>query len=94
MAVQPARAAWRSRLAAALPAFAPAGVVIGVAYITMYEAFFRGRVGVVSPLLATAAFWGVLLPWLLLRDVELVGRRLFAAAALIVAGGVLIGVFK
>jgi drug/metabolite transporter (DMT)-like permease len=94
IAAQPARGLWRPRLAAALPAFAPAGVVMGVAYITMYEAFFRARVGVVSPLLATAAFWGVLLPWLLLRDVELVGRRLIVGAGLIVVGGVLIGIFR
>ena len=92
--LQSTRRAWRRRLGAAFPAFAPAGIVLGVAYITMYEAFFRGRVGVVSPLLATAAFWGVLMPWLILRNVDLVGRRLFVSAALIVAGGVLIGVFK
>jgi drug/metabolite transporter (DMT)-like permease len=94
IALQPTRGAWRSRLGAAFPAFAPAGIVLGVAYITMYEAFFRGRVGVVSPMLATAAFWGVILPWFFLRNIELVGRRLFVAAVLIVAGGVLIGIFK
>lgn len=94
IAVQPSRGGWRVRFAAATPAFAPAGVVMGVAYITMYEAFFRGRVGVVSPMLATAAFWGVLLPWLVLRNVELVGRRLFVGAALIVIGGALIGAFR
>ena len=94
VAAQPSRRESRARLTAALPAFAPAGVIMGVAYVAMYEAFFRGRVGVVSPLLATAAFWGVLLPWLVLRNVELVGRRLFVSALLIVAGGVLIGVFR
>jgi drug/metabolite transporter (DMT)-like permease len=94
VAAQPSRGAWRSRLARALPAFAPAGLAMGLAYVTMYEAFFRGRVGVVSPLLATAGFWGVLLPWLVLRDVELVGRRLFVAAILVVSGAALIGVFR
>lgn len=94
IALQPTRGEWRGRLAVAFPAFAPAGLVLGAAYITMYEAFFRGRVGVVSPLLATAGFWGVLLPWLFLRNVELVGRRLLLASVLIVSGGVLIGAFK
>jgi drug/metabolite transporter (DMT)-like permease len=94
IATQPSRAEWRGRLTAAAPPFAPAGVVLGVAYVTMYEAFFRGRVGVVSPLLATAAFWAVLLPWIFLRNVDLVGRRLLIGAVLIVAGGVLIGAFR
>lgn len=94
MSFQPTRSEWRFRLATALPAYAPAGVGFGIAYATMYEAFFRGRVGIVSPLLATAAFWGVLAPWLLLRQVELVGRRLLASGVLIVGGGVLIGIFR
>jgi drug/metabolite transporter (DMT)-like permease len=94
VAAQPSRAEWRQRLAVSSRAFWPAGVGLGLAYITMYEAFFRGRVGVVSPLLATAAFWGVLVPWLFIRDIEVVGRRLLAGAVLIVAGGALIGVFK
>jgi drug/metabolite transporter (DMT)-like permease len=94
MGAQSNRGEWRGRIAVAAPAFFPAGVGLGLAYVTMYEAFFRGRIGVVSPLLATAAFWGVLLPWLLLRTVELVGRRLLVAGGLIVAGGVLIGIFR
>jgi drug/metabolite transporter (DMT)-like permease len=94
IAAQPSRADWRNRLVVAAPAFAPASLVLGVAYIAMYEAFFRGRVGVVSPLLATAAFWAVVLPWVFLRNVDLVGRRLLFGALLIVAGGVLIGVFR
>lgn len=94
IALQPSRSDWRGRLAVAAPAFAPAGIGLGIAYSTMYEAFFRGRIGVVSPLLGTAAFWGVLLPWLLLRTVDVVGRRLLLSGALIVAGGVLIGIFR
>jgi hypothetical protein len=37
---------------------------------------------------------GVALAVLLLRDSELVGRRLLLGAALIVAGGALIGAFR
>jgi hypothetical protein len=36
----------------------------------------------------------VLLPWLLLRRDEGVDRRLLLAGALVVSGGVLIGIFR
>ena len=49
---------------------------------------------VVSPLVATESLWGVGVSALLLRRRELVGLRLAAGAALVVAGGVLIGVFR
>jgi drug/metabolite transporter (DMT)-like permease len=51
-------------------------------------------VSVVSPLVATESLWGVTLSALLLRRHELVGPRLVAGAALVVAGGVLIGAFR
>jgi hypothetical protein len=51
-------------------------------------------VSVVSPLVATETLWGVGLSALLLRSSELVGRRLVAGAALMVAGGVLIGIYR
>ena len=74
--------------------FAPAGLCFGLSYICLFEAYYRGRVSVVSPLVATEALWGVGLSVLLLRRSELVGRRLVAGAALIVAGGVLIGIYR
>ena len=49
---------------------------------------------VVSPLVATESLWGVGLSAIFLRRHELVGPRLVAGAALVVAGGVLIGVFR
>ena len=52
------------------------------------------RVTVVSPLVATESLWGVALSALLLRRHELVGPRLFGGAALVVAGGALIAVFR
>ena len=73
-------------------AFVPAGVLFGLSYICLFEAYYRGRVSVVSPLVATESLWGVALSALLLRRHELVGPRLFGGAALVVAGGVLIGV--
>ena len=78
----------------ALRVFAPAGVCFGLSYVCLFEAYYRGRVSVVSPLVATETFWGVGLSALLLRRSELVGRRLVAGAVLIVAGGVLIGVYR
>ena len=71
-------------------AFVPAGVLFGLSYICLFEAYYRGRVSVVSPLVATESLWGVALSALLLRRHELVGPRLFGGAALVVAGGVLI----
>ena len=82
-------AAWR-----ALPAFVPAGVLFGLSYVCLFEAYYRGRVTVVSPLVATESLWGVGLSALLLRRHELVGARLVAGAVLVVAGGALIGAFR
>jgi uncharacterized membrane protein len=79
---------------APLQRFAPAGVIFGFSYICIFEAFYRGRVTVVSPLVATESLRGVGLSALLLRRVEVVGSRLALGAALIVTGGALIGVFR
>lgn len=76
---------------AALP-FVPAGLTIGFAYDALTEAFARTRVGVVAPLNATQAIWGVGLSVVVLGRSEMVSRRLVAAAALIVAGAAVIGV--
>ncbi len=77
-----------------LVAFVPAGLLFGLSYVSLFEAYFRGRVSIVSPLVATESLWGVLLAALVLRRSELVGPRLIAGAVLIVAGGVLIGVVR
>jgi drug/metabolite transporter (DMT)-like permease len=77
-----------------LGAFLPAGLLFGLSYVCLFEAYYRGRVTVVSPLVATESLWGVTLSALLLRRHELVGRRLFAGAALVVAGGALIGAVR
>jgi drug/metabolite transporter (DMT)-like permease len=77
-----------------LRVFAPAGICFGLSYMCLFEAYYRGRVSVVSPLVATETFWGVGLSALLLRRTELVGRRLLVGAALIFVGGVLIGIYR
>jgi len=75
-------------------AFLPAGLCYGLSYILLFEAFYRGRVSVVSPLVGTESLWGVALSALVLRGSERVGVRLVAGACLVVAGGVLIGAFR
>ncbi len=74
--------------------FLGVGLVFGLSYISLFEAYYRGRVTVVSPLVATESLWGVALSLLLIRHTELVGSRVVAGAALIVAGGALIGVYS
>jgi drug/metabolite transporter (DMT)-like permease len=71
--------------------FVPPGVLFGLSYVALYEAFYRGRLSVVSPLVATESLFGVGLSALFLRHVEGVGRRLVLGACLVVAGGILIG---
>jgi uncharacterized membrane protein len=69
-------------------------VLWGLSYAAIFEAFYRGRVSVVSPLIATEALFGVLLAALVIGRSELIGRHVIAAAGLIVCGGALIGVFQ
>jgi drug/metabolite transporter, DME family len=74
--------------------FVPAGLLFGLSYVCLFEAYYRGQVTVVSPLVATESLWGVGLSALVLGRREGVGPRLIAGAAFVVAGGVLIGVFR
>lgn len=88
----------RGRLAgdvrrAAMPFVLP-GLLWGASYASLFEAFYRARVTVVSPLVATESLFSVLLAVLLLRRTELVGRHLMLGASLVVAGGALIGAFR
>ena len=47
------------RLRPAAPAFAPAGVALGLAYVCLLVAFDHGRVSIVAPLNATQSLWAV-----------------------------------
>jgi drug/metabolite transporter (DMT)-like permease len=86
-------AAWtrRAPTRGELARLAPAGVLFGLSYVCLFAAYFHGNVTVVSPLVATESLWGVALSALLIRHSEHVGPRLLAGAALVVAGGVVIG---
>ena len=78
----------------AVGAFVPAGALFGLSYVCLFEAYYRGPVTVVSPLVATESLWGVVLSAVVLRRSEGVGVRLLAGALLVVAGGGLIGAFR
>jgi drug/metabolite transporter (DMT)-like permease len=88
------RGSWARGYGRQLRLFLPAGAFFGVSYAALFEAYYRGRVSVVAPLVATESLWGVVFAALLLRRSELVGRWLVVGAALIVAGGALIGVSR
>jgi drug/metabolite transporter (DMT)-like permease len=89
------RSALRSRLGKAIPAFAAAGLVLGLAYDSLLVAFDRGRVSIVAPLNATQSLWAVVFSALLIgRHGEMIGQRLVLAGLLVVAGGTLIGAVR
>jgi drug/metabolite transporter (DMT)-like permease len=80
------------RLRPALPAFAPAGLMLALAYACLFVAFDHGSVSVVAPLNATQSLWAVAFAALVLGiSAELIGRRLVVAAVLVVCGAALIG---
>lgn len=83
------RGLWEQRRAVLASA-----LLLGAAYACLLEALDRGRVTVVAPLYATESLWAVMFAALLLRTSEAVGRRLVAAAVLMVLGGVLIGISR
>ena len=74
--------------------FVPAGLLFGGSYVSLFEAYYRGRVTVVAPLVAVESLVGVALAVSFLQDSERVGKRLLLGAGLIVAGGALIGALR
>ncbi len=85
------RAGLGAELRQSTPAFAPAGVALGLAYVSIVAALDRGPVTVVAPLNATQSLWGVVFAALLIGSAEMIGRRTVLASVLVVAGAVLIG---
>jgi drug/metabolite transporter (DMT)-like permease len=77
-----------------LPAFAVAGLCLGLAYSALVAGLDSGRVSVVAPLNATQSLWAVVFGAAFLRRSEAIGRRVIVAAVLVVAGGALIGMFR
>ena len=81
-------------LRGAFKPFLPAGICLGAAYLCLIVALDRGRVTIVAPLNATQSLWGVIFAAAVLGRREAIGPRLLAAAVLVVAGGVLIGLSR
>jgi drug/metabolite transporter (DMT)-like permease len=74
--------------------FGLTALLAGASYVALFEAYYRGRVTVVSPLISTEALFGVLAAALVFGRAELIGRRLVAGATLVAIGGGLIGAFR
>jgi drug/metabolite transporter (DMT)-like permease len=94
LAVVASRPHARERIVRAARPFVPSGLVYGISYACLYTAFDRGRVTVVSPLVATESLFAVLISIVLLRATERIGPRLLLAAGLVVGGGALISSFR
>ena len=83
-----------TKLRAALPAFAAAGVTLALADASLVEAFDHGRVSIVAPLNATQSLGAVLLAAVLIGRSENIGRRTVFSGLLVLAGGAMISVLR
>ena len=52
---------WSTGFGQTIRVFLPAGLLFGLSYAALFEAYYRGRVSVVAPLVATESLWGVAL---------------------------------
>jgi DME family drug/metabolite transporter len=74
--------------------FLAAGVTISLGMTCIYYALDLGKVSVVIPISSTGPFFSLILAALFLRDVERVTLRIVLSAALIIAGVVLLALWK
>jgi len=89
------RGALPRQIAGLWRAYLPAGIVFGLAYATLTIALSVGKVTVFAPLNAMQSMWTVLFAWILIgRTGDAIGARVVGAMALVVAGGILIGIFR
>jgi len=88
------RRGYAIRVRRSAAAFVPAGVALGAAYDCLFEAFDRGRVSIVAPLNATQSLWAVVFAAVVVGAGEAIGRRLVAAAVLVVAGSAIVSVAR
>lgn len=82
------------RVRAAFAPFLLAGIAYGVAYTTLVLALHIARVGVFSPINAMQSMWTVVFAWIILRRADGLEARVVIAGALVVIGGILIGVAR
>ena len=82
-------------LANAAAPFGAAGLVLGLAYVTLIGALDRGDVTLLAPLNATQSLWAIAFAALLVgRREDAIGYRLIIAAALVVAGSAFVAAFR
>lgn len=67
---------------------------MAIAYVGSTEAYYRGRVSLVAPVIATSSLFAVTMAALLLRRSESVGRNVVFGALLVVGGAALVGVVR
>ena len=79
-----------ARFRVAFPAFVASALVTALAQATLFAALDRARVTVTAPLTGTGVLWTVVLAAIFLGRSEMVGRRLYVVAVLVVAGGALV----
>ena len=84
----------RRQVVEAVRAFAPAGLLFGIAYIALVAALDHASVAVVSPLNATQSLWAILFSAALLGRSDAVGRRVVVAGVCVVLGATAIGVTR
>lgn len=77
-------------LGSAILPFGPVAILMGASYAAFFEAFDRGDVTLVAPLVGTHALWAVTLSVPFLGRSEAIGRRLAAAAVLVVVGATIV----
>jgi drug/metabolite transporter, DME family len=74
--------------------FLAAGITISLGMVCIYYALDLGKVSVVIPISSTGPFFSLLLAAVFLRDVEKVTLRIVVSAVMIVAGVVLLTLWK
>jgi uncharacterized membrane protein len=73
--------------------FVGGGVTVSVAMLSMYTAFQSGSIAVVTGLIGTAPLFGLVLSALLLKDMEIITRRVVIGCVVIFLGVLLITLF-
>ena len=74
--------------------FSLAGLFSAMGVLLLFEALSRGQVVIVSPIAATNALFTMFFASLMLRGVEKITARVVLGAVLVVAGVVVLSVFK
>ena len=77
-----------------LPFYLAAGISVSLGMVAIYYALDRGQVTVVIPISSTAPLFALTLSALFLRDVERVTMKIVIGASLIIAGVLLITMWK